>query len=525
MTPPKEKRDPKEAARRASARAEAGKAKHAKPLAKPKDVVFPVEELWRAVSEEEEVGLANLGVKALKQHFAYDMQRGVFLELTPGGGYFAEDHSGQIKVELQKALRPQLEQQRDALTTEAYRQDTSKEDRGRAEAARKKYISALKRLSSKHSLDNLTDLMRTGRDSLARDNSDFDRDPWALHCLNCRVDLRTGQEREGRHEDMSTKYCQAMWRGLQYEHPAWNAYMESLLPADMAEYLQHFVGYAITGIQRKAFAIFFSKFSDSGKTLLLETFKSVFGNYAGMLPAALLMEDKKGKGLGPTPELAALQGLRLAFLSESGKSDHFEVARLKWLTGGDTLVARGLFAKPVSFEPTHTLFLASNHLARIGIDEDAMWGRIHVFKFPYAFKDNPAKPHERPIDPDLKDQLRQEEVKSAILAWAVRGCLAWQGNGQKFTPPLSSREALENYRLNEDYLESFVRACCFVGKDYREQAKPLHEAYSQWHVDEFGSNSKPLGRRKFCEAMAGKFEKDDDGRYHYYLGLQLKNSF
>jgi len=517
------KKDSQEAARRAEARAKAGQAKHAKPAAKPAEVVFTPEELLRAVSEEE-TGLASLAIRALKHRFAYDMQRGTFLELIPGGGYFVEDHAGQVKIELQKALRPQLECMRDAHAQEVYRADYSKEDRARAEAARKKYVSALKRLSSKHSLDNLADLMRTGRDSLARDNADFDRDPWALHCLNCRVDLRTGQDREGRHDDMCTKYCQAVWRGLHYEHPAWNAYMESLLPADMAEYLQHFVGYAITGIQRKAFALLYSKHSDSGKTLLLETFKNVFGSYSDMLPAALLMEDKRGKGLGPTPELAALQGLRLAFLSESGKSDHFDVAKLKWLTGGDTLVARGLFAKPVTFAPQHKLFLASNHLARIGIDEDALWGRVHLFKFPFAFRDNPSQPHERPIDPDLKEHLRQEEVKSAILAWAVRGCLAWQRNGQKFNPPLSSREALENYRLNEDYVEGFVRACCLIGKDHREQAKPLHDAYSQWHVEEFGSSSKPLGRRKFCEAMAGKFEKDDDGRFHYYLGLRLKAS-
>jgi putative DNA primase/helicase len=518
------KRDPQEAARRASARAEAGKAKHAKPPAKPKDVVFSVKELWRAVCNDE-TGLSWLGIRALEHLYVHDIQRSVDLNLIPGGGYLKEDFTRQLVVDLQNCLRPQLEQQRDALTTEAYRQDTSKEDRRRAEAGRKRYESALKRLSNKHSLDNITALMRIGLASLARDNADFDRNPWALHCLNCRIDLRTGQDREGQLEDMSTKYCQAVWRGLQYEHPVWNAYIESLLPPDMAEYLQQFVGYAITGIQRKAFAIFFSKFSDSGKTLLLETFKAVFNNYAGMLPAALLMEDKKGKGLGPTPELAALQGLRLAFLSESGKSDHFEVARLKWLTGGDTLVARGLFTKPVAFEPTHTLFLASNHLARIGIDEDAMWGRIHVFKFPYAFKDNPAKPHERPINPDLKDQLRQEEVKSAVLAWAVRGCLAWQKNGQRFNPPLSSRDALEKYRLSEDYLEGFILERCQIGKDYREQAGPLHEAYATWHVEEFGASSKPLGRRKFCEAMAGKFEKQDDGRHHHYLGLRLKSAF
>lgn len=75
------KKDPQEAARRAEARAKAGQAKHAtKPDTKPAEVVFTPEELLRAVSEEE-TGLASLAVRALKHRFAYDMQRGVFLEL------------------------------------------------------------------------------------------------------------------------------------------------------------------------------------------------------------------------------------------------------------------------------------------------------------------------------------------------------------------------------------------------------------------------------------------------------------
>lgn len=517
------KKDPQEAARRAEARAKAGQAKHAKPDPSSAEVVLSAQEIREGVSEGE-TGVARLGVKVLRPDHCCNIQQGTYQILTHGSGVFIEDASGQHKVNLQQRLRPKIQHQIDTLSGEINRADTQKEERGRLEAIRKKYIAALKLLSNKHSLDNLSALMRTGLDSLAVDNAAFDQNPCALHCQNCRVDLKTFHAREGCREDFSTKVCSANFLGLHYMHDIWESYRKSLLPDEEAEYLQQFIGYALTGIQRKAFAFLYSKHSDSGKTLLLETLKSVFGNYADMLPAALLMEDKRGKGLGPTPELAALQGLRLAFLSESGKSDHFDVAKLKWLTGGDTLVARGLFAKPVSFEPTHTLFLASNHLARIGTDEDALWGRIHVFKFPYAFKDHPTKPHERPIDPDLKDNLRRDEVKSAILSWALRGCLAWQKNGQKFNPPLSSREALENYRLNEDYVEGFVRACCLIGKDYREQAKPLHDAYSQWHVEEFGSNSKPLGRRKFCEAMAGKFEKDDNGRFYYYIGLRLKAS-
>jgi len=517
----KAKRDPQEAARRAEARAQEGKAKHRKPP-KAAKVTFPPDELWRAVNEDEEIGLAQLGIKALQDRFVFDLHRGLFLEHKTGGGYFLEDAAGQVKRAFREAVKPHLERQRDAQAQEINRPDVTKEDRSRAEYIKKKYSQAIRRISTRASLENIAELMRTGRDSLAREGTLFDRDPWALHCLNCRIDLRTGQDREGRPSDMSTKYCDVTWRGLHYEHPSWNAYLESLLPADAAEYLQQFVGYSITGVQRKAFAILYSKFSDSGKTLFLETMKNVFGNYSGMLPSALLMDDRKGASLGPTPELAALQGLRLAFFSESGKGDHFKVDRLKWLTGGDTLVARGLYAKPISFEPSHTIYLASNHLGRIGIDEDAVWGRIHLFTFPFAFKERPAKPNERPINPELKEQLQQEDVKSAILAWAVRGCLSWQKNGQHFNPPLSCRKELETYRLNEDFVEAFVRACCEKGDEYREQAKPLHDAYTSWHESEFGANSKPLGRRKFSEVMSAKFQRQSDGKYHYYSGIRLK---
>ena len=130
------KKDPQEAARRASARAEAGKTKHAKPPAKPKGVVVSTDDLWWGVCNDE-TGLSWLGIKLLNLLYVHDIQRSVDLSWTPGGGYLKEDSTRQMVVDLQKGLRPQLEQQRDALTIEAYRQDTSKDDRRRAEAAKK----------------------------------------------------------------------------------------------------------------------------------------------------------------------------------------------------------------------------------------------------------------------------------------------------------------------------------------------------------------------------------------------------
>ena len=55
-------------------------------------------------------------------------------------------------------------------------------------------------------------------------------------------------------------------------------------------------------------------------------------------------------------------------------------------------------------------------------------------------------------DPTLGDVLRDEAL--GILAWLVRGCLAWQERGLP-TPPIVT-EATSTYREDSDQFGRFV---------------------------------------------------------------------
>jgi putative DNA primase/helicase len=54
---------------------------------------------------------------------------------------------------------------------------------------------------------------------------------------------------------------------------------------------------------------------------------------------------------------------------------------MKRLTGGDAIRARYLGRDSVTFEPSHTAILVTNHLPKVSGDDDAVWRRVRVVPF------------------------------------------------------------------------------------------------------------------------------------------------
>ena len=87
-----------------------------------------------------------------------------------------------------------------------------------------------------------------------------------------------------------------------------------------------------------------------------------------------------------------------------------------------------------SFQPTHKIVLLTNHKPKIeGTDED-IWRRLRLVPFVATFWDpsdpgkDPAKlPSNRKQDKQIGEKLRNE--RQGILAWLVRGCCDWLGDG------------------------------------------------------------------------------------------------
>src|SRR5262249_22937883 len=125
----------------------------------------------------------------------------------------------------------------------------------------------------------------------------------------------------------------------------------------------------------------------------------------------------------------------------------------------------------------------------------------------------------RSIRPALEFEL---EHRRAVLAWLVRGCLEWQRRGLDQDVPPDIRNATAEYRRDNEALTPFLDECCVISLTARAKAEALRTAYVAWA----GRNGiqRPLGVRKFGEALTRRFEKSHANDGSWYAGVGLRES-
>ena len=156
----------------------------------------------------------------------------------------------------------------------------------------------------------------------------------------------------------------------------------------------------------------------TGKSSKLEAIRAVLGEYAATADFETFLKRRGDAGI--RNDVARLAGARLVISIEVDDGKALAEGLLKLLTGGDTVAARFLYRETFEFRPVFKLWLAANERPRVNADDAAIWRRILQLPFvnviPEAERDERVKLALR-TDPD---------VQSAILAWAVQGCLEWQ---------------------------------------------------------------------------------------------------
>src|SRR5205085_1514091 len=101
-----------------------------------------------------------------------------------------------------------------------------------------------------------------------------------------------------------------------------------------------------------------------------------------------------------------------------------------------------------------------------------MWRRIIQVPFTQTIPES-----ER--DPTMKQRLRDDPAaQSAILAWALEGCLAWQRDG--LTIPTRVRAYTEEYRSENDPVGSFLTDACTIDPAHATPRSAIRSAYQQW---------------------------------------------
>lgn len=269
--------------------------------------------------------------------------------------------------------------------------------------------------------------------------SELDAHPYELNTPGGIVDLRTGDIRPADPRQLHTRST-SVTPDFERRSVVWDRFLDDTFGDDrgLRGYVQRLLGVSAIGTVREQLLPFAYGAGANGKSTLLEAAIHALGlggsGYAIAASSELLMLRPFADH--PT-ELAQLAGARLVLCSELNEGQKFAEARVKLLTGRDSIPARFMRGNWFTFTPSHTLWLLGNHRPEVQSGGPAFWRRVRLIPFvnstPIALQDG-----------QLGERLQQDAP--AVLAWIVRGAVDFHRDGLREPAgyrAMDQREALK----------------------------------------------------------------------------------
>lgn len=305
------------------------------------------------------------------------------------------------------------------------------------------YLDAARALRSSRHISNALAEMRA-MSSIRREVDALDADPWSLNFLNGTVDLRTGEVREHRAEDLITYVIQHNY-SPEADDSRWTEYLRASQPDDpeMWEFLQRLAGYGLTGSTREECLAFFYGGGRNGKGVFTETLSAIFAPVLTVQNGEFWEKSRNGRN---GALIAKLHGARIVVSSEMTAA-RLDEAFLKSYTAADGLTANPKYKAPYDFTPTGLLIMSGNDKPTIRGTDDGIWARFRCVPWEESFVGRE--------DHALKPDLRTKDAEG-VIAWCVRGAVKWYRHG--LNRPERVTRATEEYREESNPFTDWVEA-------------------------------------------------------------------
>ena len=381
--------------------------------------------------------------------------------LVWNGVYWQHDRTLLVNALAMRYMNEACKQAQEAMDT------AGSED----ECARyKKLLAVINRGRMNKAINDMISLMKPNLPITA---GDLDADPFLLNCQNGVADLRTGIIAPHLPDHYMTKVAGSSYLpGAGFK--LFGEFLDMITEGDksLQDYFQVICGMAAIGkVFYEGLCVFYGDGSN-GKSTFLNTVSKVFGDYACTINPDILMAQRDGReNIGK----AEVRGKRLVTAIETEEGKRISTATLKQLSSTDPITARRLYENPLTFQPSHTLILATNHLPKVGSTDSATWRRIAVV--PFKVKINPVK--------EIKDysSILYQEDGDAVLTWIIEGAVRYIAGGYQIQQPEAVTQTTTNYKDEENWLQNFLMECCEADKDkpeLRVMGGHLYDAYSDW---------------------------------------------
>ena len=263
----------------------------------------------------------------------------------------------------------------------------------------------------------------------------WDKDPMLLGTPAGTVDLTNGRLSPGNPVNGITKST-AVAPAETAECPLWRRFLYEATNGDeeAVRFHQQWFGYSLTGDVSEQSLLFVFGPGGNGKSVYINVLTGIMADYAATPTMEALTVSS---GERHSTDIAMLRGARLASASETEKGRAWAEARVKQLTGGDSITARFMRQDNFTFKPMFKLLIIGNNMPRLRNVDDAMRRRFNIAPFVHK----PEQPDKR-----LEEKLKGEWP--GILRWAINGCLDWQKNG--LMRPASVTAATGKYFADQD---------------------------------------------------------------------------
>jgi P4 family phage/plasmid primase-like protien len=313
----------------------------------------------------------------------------------------------------------------------------------------------------------------------------LDSNQLELSTPNGIVDLATGILRDADPtKDFNTKITASA--PSQTATPKWEEFLKLVITdEDRISYMQELLGVALIGEVRWHVLPVFVGVGANGKSTLLDIVSKILGTYARTMPENFLLDSNS---VQHSTEIANLHGVRFAVASETRPDGKFNESRVKMLTGGDIISARKMYKDFFDFKPSHTLFLALNHLPSVKSGGSGFWRRLRKIDFNYQVPEALQKQ-------GLADDIFLEEG-GGVLAWMIEG--AKRVLKQGLSEPSSVKLATTEYRFEEDHIAKYIEDCVIQNVMASVQSSDLLNSYKRWCQD---NGENPMAMTPFIREL------------------------
>jgi len=417
------------------------------------------------------------------------------------GERFKKDESRQIEILFDK------------FVSERIQNDFA--DKFRAKANKLgKYQSLRSRVKQRNVVEAAVPHVRNG-------NNILDRNPFFFNVQNGMIKLT---EKGWEFLEHDSNHLVSFLAPVKYNSEAraskWSEFINIITLGNnsLAEYLQKYFGYCLTGNTSDQSFIFLYGIGSNGKSTFLNTLKYIFGDYATNINFTSFTRDRNNNNA--SSDLARLDKKRLVLTDESISNNGRQITHkaridarvLKTITGGDSLIVRRLYKEEENIEPGFKIILYGNNQLEFNDHSYGMQRRVRHIPFLHQFT-NPRK---------MEDILAEFYYEaSGILNWLLAGYKKYLAEGLEI--PQIIADSTEELFLSQSDVLQFVKDTCERNNDSSIEGKELFNVYKNYCAE---NSIEQTGRKRFYSAIESfgyLKQKNMTSKLQHFIGLQLKN--